>query len=216
MDVSEIITILDNNGYTDTLTADKMQIINDVVWDICAEEPWPWLEKTATFTFNGTSGTPTNYPTDVDSILAVIDTSIPRRLYPLRWETWRDNISSTAQSTTNDPLFYYFLASTFYVHPIPPSTNTTTTILYLAKQPELQSTDVEATILMPPQYHSAIAWGALSLLAAQEDDPENAALFERLYDKKMMKMRDRMYQRQMDRPDSIEIVDPEDIVDMYP
>lgn len=210
MTVAELITVLNNHGFTDTPTADKVGYINDVVWDIVSLEPWRFLEGSVTFTWNGSSATPTNFPTDFKALLSVVDTSIPRKLEPIRIEEFKSRLG-TQLTLAGDPIYYYFLASTFAAWPIPASTNTTTVMTYLKKQAKLLDTSVESDILIPREHHAAIYEGALAKLYFQDDDPELAAEKERLYNAKIMKMRNELWMVQYDRPDTIEIVDWDDL-----
>jgi len=66
MDVSEIIDDLEDHGFEDTSEARKLAALNDTLWDVTGREPWPFLEKSVALSFNGSSSTPTNLPSDLD------------------------------------------------------------------------------------------------------------------------------------------------------
>lgn len=210
MDVSEILRLIDNHGFTDTDQADKVEFINDALWDLCSREPWPFLEKSLALTFDGSSATPTNFPSDFKSLLSVVDTQYPRRLYPVRIEDFRSQLGNSS-TTAGDPVYYYFLARSFFVWPVPPATNTTTVMTYLARQTELTASSVETAILLPKEHHKAILDGALARLYFQDDDPELAADRDQSFEKRISTMREEIWKVQYDRADTIEIIDNDDL-----
>lgn len=207
--VSELLTSINNHGFTDTETSEKLQAINDANWDICSREPWPFLEKSLALTFNGSSAQPTNFPADFKAMLSVVDTQFPRRLYPIRIEDFRSQLGND-QTHAGDPVYYYFLSRAFFVWPVPPSTNTTTVMTYVARQTKLVEASVEADILLPKEHHIAILDGALSRLYFQDDDPELAADRKQAFEGRIQTMRDDIWKVQYDRADTIEIVDVDD------
>lgn len=210
MTAAEILSLIDNHGFVDTDEADKLIAINDALWDICSREPWPFLEKSVTFTFNGSSATPTNFPSDFKSALSVVDTQYPRRLYPLRIEDFRSKLGSVSDNS-GDPTYYYFLDRSFFVWPIPASTNTTTVMTYIARQAELTADSVEADILLPIEHHTLLVDGALSRLYFEDDDPEYAADRMQAFEKRLQTMRGELWKVQYDRADTIEITDDDDL-----
>lgn len=207
--VSEILRLIDNHGHTDVDQLDKLEAINDALWDVCSREPWPFLEKSLALTFNGSSATPTNFPNDFKAMLSVVDTQFPRRLYPIRIEDFRSQLGATA-TTAGDPVYYYFLSRTPFFWPVPPATNTTTVMTYLARQTELVAGSVEADILLPKEHHMLLVDGALSRLYFQDDDPELAADRTQSFERRIQTMREEIWKVQYDRPDTIEIVDVDD------
>jgi hypothetical protein len=210
MTAAEMLSLIDNHGFVDTDEADKLIALNDALWDLCSREPWPFLEKSIALTFDGSSATPTNFPTDFKSALSVVDTQFPRRLYPIRIEDFRSQLGAES-SNTGDPTYYYFLARSFFVWPVPPSTNTTTVMTYLARQTALTADSVEADILLPKEHHVAIIDGALSRLYFEDDDPEYAADRMQSFEKRLQTMRGELWKVQYDRADTIEVVDEDDL-----
>ena len=60
MTAAEIIAEIDDAGFDDKDTSIKLSALNEVYWEVCGLEPWPFLEKTVTLAFDGSSGVPTN------------------------------------------------------------------------------------------------------------------------------------------------------------
>lgn len=209
MDVSEILTLINNHGFTDTDINDKLVSINDALWDICSREPWPFLEKSIALTFDGSSATPTNWPADFKALTSVVDTQFPRRLYPLRIEDFRAQLGAVS-SQAGDPIYYYKLANAHFFWPIPPVTKTSVVMTYLARQTELNDASLEAAILLPKEHHTAILDGALARLYFEDDDPELADNRRQAFERRLVSMRQEIWKNNYDRPDTIEIIDSED------
>lgn len=210
MTPAEIVTFIDGHGFTDTSSTDKYAAINDAAWDIYSREPWPFLEKSVTLAFDGSSATPTNVPSDFKSVLSIIDTQFPRRLYPIRIEDFRSQLGNVS-SQSGDPLYYYRLAETLFVWPIPPSSHTTSVMAYLARPAVLTDASAEAAILLPREHHMAIVDGALARLYFQDDDPEMAADRRNAFEQRLVTMRTDIWKTQWDRADTIEITDIDDL-----
>lgn len=207
MTAQELITALGSYGFSDTSEADKLGALNDTIYDILSREPWPFLEKTITLTFNGSSGTPTNFPSDFRAALSLIDTETGLRLLPFRLDEFRDKYQAVSDETGN-PALYYFLASSLSVWPIPDS-DVTVVMDYLHTPAEIDASSVEADIVIPTRFHRVILFGALAQLYDMEDDPELAAKSESRYENRLLEMRTELWARQYDRPDTIEEVDPD-------
>lgn len=210
MTVAEIISLIDGHGLTDFSETDKLAAINDALWDISSREPWPFLEKSLALTFNGSSATPTNFPSDFKALLSVVDTQFPRRLYPIRIEDFRSQLGQVS-TQAGDPIYYYFLARTPFFWPVPPATKTTVQLTYLARQTKLNSASAEAAILLPLEHHMAILDGALSRLYFEDDDPELSADRRQAMEARIRDMREEIWKIQYDRPDTIEITDIDDL-----
>lgn len=208
MDVSEIISVLSDHGFADTGTPRMMAAINDVYWDTCAREPWPFLEKSFSLTFDGTNANPSNYPTDVATVTHIVDTVNGQRLYPMRLDELRTTYS-TILTKADIPQFYYFIGSQLYVYPVPAASQTLL-LAYLQFPAELTDVSTENNIVLPARFHSILWNGALFQLYDMEDDPELASKFENRYERKIELMRNQVWLRQADRYDTIEIIDRED------
>lgn len=212
MDVSEIITTINNHGFDDTDTQEKMLVINDTVWDIESREPWPFLEKTVALNFTGSSPTPSNMPADFNKVLWLYDNVNSVTIWPERLSTIRDrygNQVSTGQ--VSNPVYYYFVGSQLRLYPIPPVESTGQYQLdYIATQQELSSSSVEANILLPPRFHRVIAIGAISRLYKLEDDPEQGQMYEADFEARLSRMTEDLFRRQYQRSDQIYVIDEDD------
>lgn len=211
MDMPTLISVLDDHGFGDTSTTRKVAIINDVVWDICSREAWPFLEKSVSLTFDGTNAAPSNWPTDVAQVSGVVDTVNGNTLVPVRIEEVRSTYSNML-TTTGIPYIYYFLANQMFAFPVPAATQTLL-MTYLCIPAALTSTSLETAIVIPPRWHGVIWSGALAQLYDEEDDPEEAVKFETRMEKKYQLMRYQAWIRQVDSPDTIKITDYEDLFD---
>lgn len=205
MDVPAILSVLNDHGFTDTSTTRKVEVINDTIYDICSREPWPFLEKSVTLTFNGSSGTPTNQPTDFRAVLTVINPSTGRAVKPERLDDFIEAYGSQLTST-GDPICWYWEADVLKVWPIPSST-TTLLVKYLANPTEVTDTSVESAIIIPKRHHRAIVLGAVYKLYDMEDDVELSSRFEQNYEKRLVTMRDDLWKKQYQVPDYIHDTD---------
>lgn len=212
MDVSEILSELVDHGFEDTSTERKLAKINDALWDIESREPWPFLEKTIALNFNGSSPTPTNMPSDFKTALWLYDNSNGVTIWPERLSTIRDRYGNTI-TQVGDPASYYFVAGQLRLYPVPPSSTGRFQLDYVATQPEVIETDLQASILLPPRHHQAIVLGALWRLYKMEDDPENGNMFQIDYENKIQQMHEDLFRRQYQRSDQIFVVDEDDIYD---
>lgn len=212
MDVSEILEELLNHGFEDTDANQKVRVINDTVWDIESREPWPFLEKTTTLNFDGISAAPSNLPSDFKHVLWLYDNTNAVTLWPERLTTIRDRYGNSISQVDN-PASYYFVGSQLRLYPIPPASTGRFQLDYIATQPELSSTSLEANILLPPRHHRAIVLGTLWRLYKMEDDPENGNMFQIDFENKLQQMREDLFRRQYQRADQIFVIDEDDVFD---
>lgn len=209
MDVSEIVSSINDHGFEDASEDRKVEKINNALWAIEGLAPWPWLEKTTTLNFNGSSPNPTNMPADFKAVLWVTDTTNGVSIWPERASTIRDRYGNNLNDV-NDPFAYYFIGNTIYFYPIPESSTGRFTLDYIATQTEVTAATLEAAILLPKRHHEAIVFKALMSLYAMEDDPEQLNVFTNLYNTKVAEMHEDMYRRQYQRADRIFVVDEDD------
>jgi len=209
MDVSEIIDRLDAIGFEDTADEDKMDVINDTVWDIDSRALWPYLEKTVALDFDGSSPTPTNLPADFKSVIWLYDTTNGITLWPERLSTIRDR-HGTEVTTTGDGLVYYFVGSNIRLWPVPSASTGRYQLDYFASQPELTTLSLEADILLPKRHHRTILLGALWRLYKNEDDPEQGTAFQSDFEDRISQMRADLFGRQHQRADQIFVIDEDD------
>jgi hypothetical protein len=208
MTVAEILTELVNHGFEDETTEQKLFVINDTLYDIESREPWPFLEKTTTLDFNGTSPTPTNMPADYKAVLWLFDNSNLVSLWPERLSTVRDRFSPL--TTVSDPTVYYFVGTQLRLYPTPGVSTGRYQLDYVATQQEVGENTPEADILLPKRHHRAIVLGALHRLYYMEDDPENGQIFDQKYEERLMRMHEDVFRRQYQRADQIFVIDEDD------
>lgn len=209
MDVSEIISDLDDHGFSDTSPTRKMAVINEAYWDVCGREPWPFLEKSATLSFTG-SDTPSNLPADFNAVVQMVPAA--GATYPVNWMRYDDWLNMYGNTpSTGIPQVFYFIGSTMHFYPTP-TNGTQVTMFYLSTPVELQSTDAEAAIVLPPQFHrTLLVNGALYRLYAMEDDMALSQGFQTFYETGIARMIEWAFKKQYQRPDVIRPVDPDDI-----
>lgn len=205
-----MLSELNDHGFTDTSTTRKLALLQDTIWEIETEEPWPFVEApSVNLNFDGTSDIATNMPAAFRASLRVKDLVTGRRITPLRLDAFEDQVGiNHAQS--GDPIYYYFEGSALKFWPIPPSSTGRLKLRYLRVSAAITDTSAESAFLIPPRHHRAIVLGALHKLYLMEDDPELAMGYKALYDEKLKRMRQDLWQQQFDRPDSILVVDPDD------
>lgn len=217
MDVQDIIDILDLHGFEDIEEVDKVSVINDAITEINTREPWPFLEVMVDLdaaTDVGADGKvtlPGMTPAEIASVLDIINTDSYGR--SVTWIRRDEHFKRNAANldATGTPYKYFFVNNDLYLYPIPESGNYRLTFLQV--QPEIDASSTADEILLPVRHHRAIALAAIYKLHAQEDDPENAAMFKGQFDEKIILMRQDMFKKQWDRPDSILVVDEEDWVE---
>ena len=209
MDVSEIFDRLEAMGFGDTLDADKMDAINDTLWDIESRQQWPWAIKSINLTTDGISATPTNIPSDFKQVKWLTDTTTGNSLWWERLDTIRNRYGNQL-TLVQDPWCFFFLGDTLKLYPIPSSTTTRYVMDYYAQQPELTTTSVEANIYLPKRHHRTIVLGTAAKLYQIEDDPEQAIANKSDYEARLQNMAQDLIQKQFVNPDQIFVIDEDD------
>lgn len=209
---ADMLSELDDHGFSDTTTTRKLVELNDALHDVCSREPWPFLEKTLQLSFDGTSGLASNFPSDFRQMLTVTDPSTGSTINAERADVIRKrNASQLTYSAA--PTWFYEEAGKVKVFPIP-SSGYKLDSLYLCVHPTIDGSTLESGILIPARHSRVVVVGALYKLYALEDDPENSQLFKSEFEDRILKMREDLVRTQYDRPDRIWVVD-EDDWDMY-
>ena len=215
MNVSDIITELSNHGFTDTDTATAMRAINSTYWDACGREPWPFLVKSVDLTFNGSASTPANLPSDFHAVIAAqvkgfstFDGWNDGTVRHERYDNMLTNFLSSGSGVPVDqPRYFYFIGTQLNFYPIPTAA-TVVTMNYVSTPTDLLSTDLEAAIVIPKQWHrSVLVNGALYRLYAMEDDTDLAAGFQNYYEQGLQQMRDWVWKLQYQRGDVVHQVE---------
>ena len=211
MDVSGIINDLVDHGFDDASTERLLAVINETYHDVCDGQPWRFLETSVDLEFDGTTGVPTNWPTDFRTLVAIFRKADGTKVEHIRYD---DFIAGYAMNLNYiaSPLLYYFQGTQLKAYPIPQATDVVT-MEYIREPTELTETDIEANILIPKRYHRAtLVNGSLYKLYLMEDDPELSSSFKALYDQAFLKM-SASWLIQIDRSDYIHHVDPDDVDD---
>ena len=208
MDVATAISILDDHGFADTSTVRKLEVLNGAMWDICSRNPWPFLEANINLNFAGGVNVASNFPADFRAVSKLWRPADGFVLSKMRYddvvESFGDNLNLVGL-----PQVFYPAAYTVNFYPQPAAGSGTVSMQYLKRHVELQSSDVEATILLPKQFHRRV-WlnGALYQLYLMEDDVDLSSSFERLFEKGLAIMVDELMTLDYE-PDYIHITDPD-------
>lgn len=206
MDVADMISEMDDHGFTDTDATRKVSMLNDALYDIAARQNWPWNLSTATLGFNGTSNVATTgYPTNLSQVydLSRTDGSNFYPLNPIRLDDLDKRGVDLA--TVGDPLEYYFIGEELTVNPRPASGTTLRLRYYRVPTPMTDST-LSADVDLPVQWHRVLTLGALYRLYDLEDDPELSVRFQQHFEQRIDSMTGDLIQ-QVDRPEYIHPVD---------
>lgn len=206
MDVSEMITEINDHGFGDLSTASKVAVINDTIWDICSREGWPFLETVTTSVTVDSDGK-ISAPTGIGKILSLVNVTDSYSLIPERRE-FLDKQSGGLLSQTGDPRYYYRVGNNFYVFPI--DTTKSWSLSYIKIPTELTDASTESAIAIPARHQRIIVLGALAKLYFREDDPELGALFDEQMEGRVANMREDMWKWNYDRPDRIYVIDEDD------
>lgn len=196
MNVSDMISELNDHGFDDASDIRKMSVINSTIWDICSRGPWPFLEKTVSLTFAGGSATSATFPTDFRAATAfsVGGVNYSQLLKYIRRDDWLQRYNNV--TATGTPQLFYFIGSTMYFYPVPTS-SVTVQMDYISIPAALTTSSLEAAVVIPADFHrEAIVNGALYKLYSMEDDTDIAPTFETYYERAIQNMSERMNLRQ--------------------
>lgn len=209
MNVPTLLDLLDEYGFADSDIGLKVQAIQGAIWEIEGLKPWPFLEASVDLNFDGSSGAPTNFPTNFRAALRLKDLETGDRILPVRLDDAEDHIGKD-YSESGTPAFYYFEGGQLKVWPLPASSTGRIRMKYVRWSDAISETSAESAILIPKFYHEAILYGALLRLLDSEDDPELSSRFQGHYETHLARMSTTLFQLQFDRPDVIAITDPDD------
>lgn len=200
MDVSEMISFLNDSGFTDTTTTRKVAAINDALYDAASRQTWPHLLTTITLTFDGTSAVPTNLPSNLGTVYRAIALPNNYVLTPVRL----DDIDGRGVDLTQvgPPQEYYFTGSSLNFWPVPTS-DVTVRLRYYKIPAAVTDTTLSAAIDWPYNHHQALVLGAVYRLYDIEDDPENSVRAEQHFEKRLADMIGDQIPQQVDRDEYI-------------
>lgn len=206
--LADLRTAIQDHGFSDTTTTRLDEVINDTYMDVCAREPWPFLEKETTqATVSGTAQL--TLPSDFNSLRSLACDALSLPMQPLREDDFRKRFAGqyTYQSL---PQYYYFTgqASTgasgavpgLFLWPVPDAAYTMT-ISYLMSVTGLNlTTDVP---VIPANHQRVLILGAIAQLYLLEDELMMSQAAERQYEKRLVNMRGDLWQLQVDRPERV-------------
>jgi hypothetical protein len=208
MDVSEMITMLDQHGFEDEEEADKIRVLNIALQDVCTRYPWPFLESSvvldASIEVDSDTGL-VSTPDDFASLMTIVSTD--SNGHEIRFIRRDEHLKRHASTLTEggSPYNYFFLGGQMYLWPIPISGSYV--LDYIRIQDAIEADSVSDDILLPSRHHDVIPIGAIWRLHAKEDDAENALLFKSQYDELINGMRQDLFKQQWDSPDSIQVME---------
>lgn len=213
MDVTDMISELNDHGFTDTTSSRKVSMLNDALWDAASRWPWPFLETSLDLNFNGASAIPTNLPSNLGPVIDVVDVS--NQNYRLDPKTVDDlDRTGTDYTTVGPAQTYYFIGNSLYLWPIPPATTGGIRLRYYKVPAALTDTTLSAAIEWPVRHHRVLVLGALYRLYDLEDDPELSARFQQHYETRLQQMLQDVFMRQYDRTEYVR-VDADFDLDFY-
>lgn len=204
---SEMVTEVRDHGFDDLTESRILSFLNDAYFDICAREPWPFLETTATLSVNS-NGLVTN-PTNVTSVLNIYDATNGGKLFPQRLDDISDLYGTDLAPSEAQARHYYFIGSDIYVYPVP---SATLKMNYI-REPEPLTTSPDTEPILPTHAQRLLVTGALAKAAVMEDDPDLAAVYTNMFETRLSQARAAMWQRQYDKPETIHDVFWEDELD---
>lgn len=210
MTVADMLAEIAQHGFGDVDTTQQLRAINNTLWYINGLERWPFREKTTTLNFNGSSATPTNWPTDFSKVIWIADTTTGNAVMPERLETIRSQYTGNLTTVSDPAGFYYFVGTTPFFYPVPTASTGRYTLDYIARQTALNANSIETDILLPPEYHQYVVMGALVRLYLMDDDTEEAPLFKAEFQEGLQIMREELLRRQYQQPDRIFVTDEYD------
>ena len=214
-DVSDLLQELADAGLDATQTR-MLAVLNATYWEVCGLMPWPFLIKTATLTFNGSSASPSGsgpIPSDLHqpTVMQRIDLSPPgNRIKFIRYDDFvQRHLGST---TTGNPQVYYMnKQGQLNFWPIPTS-DVTVQMEYISTPPAMLATDLEASIVIPKQFQrDVLVNGAVYRLDAMNDDTDIATWFQVEYQNTIQRMQDWCNRFQWSDVDIIHPVDSDDL-----
>ncbi len=208
MDAADFFSTAQDYGFTDLSNETLLRALQGSVDSIERIRPWPFLETTASLTFDGTSSLPVSQPPRLRAMLRAKDTAVGVRVKPIRLDDLEDNIAGD-YTLVGNPRHYYMQAGVLNFWPVPPS-STTMRVIYLQYSERLTEDSVETDFLIPARHHEAVLFGMLRRLYDQQDDPELAATMAMQRDQLVQDMVEDLMKWQYDEPDFVRLTDVND------
>lgn len=213
MNVADMLADINFHGFDDTPVDQKLRVLNDTIWDIDSREKWPYLIKSKTLDFDGASPTPTTPLTDMKAVQWISDPVTGEAVWSERLENIRSKYAGT-ETNVDVPFKFYFVGQQLRFYPTPPASTGRFLLDYVAIQPAITETSVEADILLPARHQRIIVLGALVKLYAGDDDPELASEKQQEFDYRLSNMRNELLIQQYQRSDAV--IDVNGAWDLHP
>lgn len=229
MTLDEMFDEMELYGFEDFEDSQKLSLINEAYLDLVTREPWPFMEKVLEFkvpsgvtqiTSNGVFGVDvaTNTHTlsyvpaqvqqglvveyRVSSVLSFTDQTNSIVLVPERADMVEK--SYRPLNMTYNPTRYYFVGEDLFVYP--EFKGDTMVRLYFVQTPVTTTVDEGTDVfLLPARHHSLVVYGALIKAFLVNDDPQ-AAIFQNMFESRYQQMRNDIWMRQYDRPDTVHVI----------
>lgn len=214
MNVSDMLSDIDGHGFADTPQGDKLSLLNDTIGDVNSRERWPFLIKTVSLNFDGSSPTPTNMPTDFKAVKWITDTSTGETIWPERDDTIYGRYGSNL-TQVDVPFAFYFVGQQLRFYPIPSAATGRYLLDYWCTQTPVDSATLEAAILMPPRHHRVYVLGTLGKLYSREDDNDLASQKFQEYEARINTMRYDLINQQTARSERIYTIDEDDDMGLW-
>ncbi len=200
--VSEMIQEVRDHGFDDLTEVRILSFLNDTYYDLCAREPWPFMEAQATLTVGATGAVSSPTPATTQSVLSIFNSTLGGRLHPRRLDELTDAFGrDMAVASTGQ--YYYFVGSTVYIYPVD---RTNVLKMNYIMTPTALTSSPDSTPILPGHIHRLLVTGALAKAAVMEDDPDLAAIYVNMFETRLSQARSALWMRQYDEPDTIEDV----------
>ena len=162
--------------------------------DICEDEPWFFLEATAT-------GTAPLTISDLRTIEYVIDLTNVEKLQPLLQARITDDWNPDLTETGTPSLYYVTKGTTVNVFPVAADE---IQVNYWKVPPKLTGTDEP---LLPERWHSLIVDGAVARAYSESDDYELAQAARSEFEARLQQMRESLESQQRDESDDYVVLE---------
>jgi hypothetical protein len=203
--VQDILDSIDDHGFSDLTTAQKLKAVNDAYLEMAGRASWPSFTLSNTATVNNATGLVAFSATAFRVLEMAQGTHLLKEITPQVY--FRAIVAKGLASATKDALQYYYRTQAASggqpqtnVWPLPVTNNLSVSVLYMPQPTLLVQAGAESTILFPREFHWVILQGALKKLYALEDDLEEAAYFRTEYENGVATMMQSLLVKPEDRP----------------
>lgn len=198
MNVSDMITELQDHGFEDVSTTRVVAHINDAYHDVCSRIDWTWLRSIQSANSVASTATLT-LGTAWKKIHKVVCSTTDQNIPYIEYSDLIDLIPDPQDTSTalGEPKYFYIFDDVVYLYPIPDSVRTYKVWTTLSSV-DLLSTSVTADIAIPAQHQRVLILGALKNLYPLNDDINAASYFEQQFEKRVAWMIQDAFDRQGD------------------